>query len=355
VKKENFDTNKTRLFELDALRGFAALGVVLFHYTYNQPGVAPFLEFRSGITGVDIFFMISGFVIFMTIGKAERIQDFIVARFARLYPTYWVCILITSVFIFLYEPSGLSIRDMLVNMTMFQIYFGVEDIDGSYWTLLIELLFYFWIIGIYLIKRLDDIEYAGLATLVFILAYHYFREFYPVLYALVQTKFSITNHFPLFFSGILFYQIRYKGASAKRVIFILISILASFYLHDKGGRAMHLISARQHDVIIVLYHLIFLLFVLGKLQFLSRPFLIFFGNISYSLYLLHQYIGRHLIQSMVNQWQINVYLAICLAMLVSITLAYLVTNFIEVPVIRYIRNQYKKAKVNRDQSLKPTL
>jgi peptidoglycan/LPS O-acetylase OafA/YrhL len=355
VEKENLETQKTRLFELDALRGFAALGVMLFHYTYNQPGVAPSLELRTGITGVDIFFMISGFVIFMTIGKAERIQDFIVARLSRLYPTYWVCILITSVFIFIYDPSGFRIGDILVNMTMVQIYFGVEDMDGSYWTLLIELLFYCWIMGVYLIRRLDDIEYAGMATLVLILAYHYFREFYPVLYALVQTKFSITNHFTLFFSGILFYQIRHQGVSAKRVIFILISILASFYLHDKGGRAMHLISALQHEAIIVLYHLIFLLFVLGKLQFLSRPFLIFFGNISYSLYLLHQYIGRQLIHSLVNKGQINVYLAICLAMLVSITLAYLVTNFIEVPVIRYIRNQYRKMKVNRDQTLKPIL
>lgn len=51
-----------RLLELDALRGLAALGVLLFHYSYNQPGIQPDAQFRAGVASVDLFFMISGFV-----------------------------------------------------------------------------------------------------------------------------------------------------------------------------------------------------------------------------------------------------------------------------------------------------
>lgn len=344
LTKGKSDKNGFRFLELDSLRGLAALGVLLFHFTYNQPGIKKILEFRIGITGVDIFFMISGFVILLSITRITQLRDFIVYRFSRLYPTYWVCILITSVFIFFYQPSALKFSDVVINMTMMQTFFGVEDLDGSYWTLLIELLFYFWIIGVYLIKRINDIEDVGLITLMLILVYHFFRESYPVAYSFVQAKFSITNHFPLFFSGILFYQIKFKGVSAKKILYMFISILSAFYLHDKGGRAMHMISAISHDLIIVFFHIVFVLMITGKLKFLVKPYLIFLGNISYSLYLLHQFIGRSIIGTLVTAAHLNVYVAILIAMLCSIFLAYLVTTYVEVPVIRQIRTRYKRYK-----------
>lgn len=344
LTKEKSEKNAFRFLELDSLRGLAALSVLLFHFTNNQPEIKRSLEFRIGITGVDIFFMISGFVILLSITRITQLRDFIVYRFSRLYPTYWVCILITATFIFFYQPSTLKLSDVFINMTMVQTFFGVEDLDGSYWTLLIELLFYFWIIGVYLIKRIKDIEDVGLITLILILAYHIFRESYPVAYSFVQAKFSITNHFPLFFSGILFYQIKFKGISAKKIIYMFISILSAFYLHDKGGRAMHMITEMSHDVIIVFFHIVFALMITGKLKFLVKPYFIFLGNISYSLYLLHQVIGRSIINTLLTVAHLNIYIAILIAMLCTISLAYLVTTYIEVPVIKQIRTRYKRYK-----------
>ena len=65
--------SKVRLLELDALRGMAALGVVLCHYTSlcQELAVIPF-SFHYGSYGPHLFFMISGFVIFMTLGVANR-------------------------------------------------------------------------------------------------------------------------------------------------------------------------------------------------------------------------------------------------------------------------------------------
>ena len=80
-----------RLQELDALRGLAALVVVLFHYTSRYDVVfghnsAPLVSAPWGHFGVNLFFGISGFVIFMTLGRTQTPADFIVSRFSRLYP-----------------------------------------------------------------------------------------------------------------------------------------------------------------------------------------------------------------------------------------------------------------------------
>src|SRR4030095_2287642 len=92
---------KIRIGELDALRGLAALAVMIFHYTgHYGKNVGhvdrPLLELALGNYGVQLFFMISGFVIFMTIEKTRTAMDFVVTRFSRLYPAYWASLLIAT-------------------------------------------------------------------------------------------------------------------------------------------------------------------------------------------------------------------------------------------------------------------
>lgn len=73
-----------RLQGLDALRGLAALAVVLFHYTARFDELfattpQSSLSFPNGHYGVDLFFIISGFVIFMTLQRMRRPADFLVS------------------------------------------------------------------------------------------------------------------------------------------------------------------------------------------------------------------------------------------------------------------------------------
>src|SRR5690606_6778553 len=86
-----------RLGELDALRGLAALAVVAFHYTTSYAQQVGHLQplgfgFTPGNYGVHLFFLISGYVIFMTLEHTRDGMDFVVSRFSRLYPAYWFCI-----------------------------------------------------------------------------------------------------------------------------------------------------------------------------------------------------------------------------------------------------------------------
>ncbi|REA62018.1 hypothetical protein DSL64_10165 [Dyadobacter luteus] len=334
---------KDRLLELDALRGIAAMAVVLFHFTINRNAIDLGWQFNYGVTGVDVFFMISGFVIFLTINtKTERGKDFVISRFSRLYPTYWTCVLLTAFFILVYEPTSFKTSNVLANFTMFPTYFCVEDLDGSYWTLLVELVFYVWIFLIYLSGGLKNIITIGLICMSAIVAFHFFGYYYPQLYKLASHKIQLINHFPLFLSGIVFFKIKFESFKPGYLIIVLACILSSVYLHDKGGKTMYFIGKFEHTMVILFYHFIFTLFVAGKLAFLNLKPLLFLGKISYSLYLIHQYVGLHLIETFKNLG-LNIYAAILLCISICICMAWVITKYIEIPAVKLIRSQYAKA------------
>ncbi|HEY4377194.1 MAG TPA: acyltransferase, partial [Acidimicrobiales bacterium] len=143
-----------RVFELDLLRLVAAVMVLLYHHTWRGaalphlrapefPGLVNGIT-RYGFLGVELFFFISGMVIFRSAahGSARR---FFISRIARLYPAYWVMVTISYVVVRIAgNPAGLGVspRAYAFNLTMLQTFHGTDLVDGVYWTLAIELSFY---------------------------------------------------------------------------------------------------------------------------------------------------------------------------------------------------------------------
>ncbi|CAG5071620.1 hypothetical protein DYBT9623_03613 [Dyadobacter sp. CECT 9623] len=332
--------------ELDALRGLAAISIVIFHFTINNSGKLLGWEFSYGVTAVDIFFMISGFVIFQSIGNIKNWQDFVVKRFARLYPAFWYCMLITAFVAVLMEPHAVNPSRILANATMAAAYFGMEDLDGSYWTLLVELIFYLWILAIFVSNRLNFIEQIGAVCVLLIVVFHAMRPFYPEFYQFLIRKVQLLNHFPLFFSGILFYQIKCGRHILRNIILLLPTLLASFYLHDKGGTSQYHISFIGHCIAITLFHAVFVLFIFGKLKFLAVKPLLMLGNISYCLYLIHQYVGLQIITKLTADFGVNIYLAIIFTITLCICTATLITRYIEIPGYHLIKNWYSSLRGN---------
>ena len=105
------------------------------------------------------FFILSGFVILMSAEK-KNINSFIKSRFLRLYPVYWVCLSITFLFLLLFgKPTfSPSFYDFLTNLTMLNGFFFLPCIDRVYWTLLVEMKFYFLIIFFILIRDKFNIK-----------------------------------------------------------------------------------------------------------------------------------------------------------------------------------------------------
>ena len=102
-----------RLEILDVARFLAAISVVFYHYLYRGWTSGEFIDidfgqyeglFKYGYLGVQFFFLISGFVICMS-SEGKTTKEFLWGRVIRLYPAYWVCLLITLAFIYFLDDG----------------------------------------------------------------------------------------------------------------------------------------------------------------------------------------------------------------------------------------------------------
>ncbi|WP_406374211.1 acyltransferase family protein [Streptomyces sp. NBC_00647] len=147
---------ENRLRALDGLRLVAALMVAGYHYggrdgeVVRAWGSSPKHQFPTlhqlfayGCLGVQVFFVISGFVICMS-GWGRPLRSFFASRASRLLPAYWAAIIIvTAVFALpAVAYKAVSPSDALLNLTMLQQPLGVDRVLGVCWTLWAEVRFY---------------------------------------------------------------------------------------------------------------------------------------------------------------------------------------------------------------------
>jgi peptidoglycan/LPS O-acetylase OafA/YrhL len=328
-----------RIKELDALRGIAALGVVFFHYTLGRPQAQ--LGFNLGITGVDLFFMISGFVIFMSIQNIHSGLEFVVNRFTRLYPTYWTCVTLTAILqlVLIINSSenwfDLSLSKYIVNLTMFQHYFKVNDIDGSYWTMIIEMEFYLFILLLIVSRQIKHITLISMILVVTIGLYSIFLEKqFPTINELINYWVRLFAHFPLFVAGIAFYKIKqHEGKWFTNYLIIALCFVVQASLYNNSTKASSFISFNEYVMMLSIYFLVFILIAHQKLKYIASKPLLFLGKISFALYLIHQFMSNEIIIPLVlNHIIQNFWIAAIIALIVSLSLASVITYCIEIPV-----------------------
>ncbi len=328
---------KARLFELDAIRGLAAIGVVLYHYFYRYNEIYGHSDLSVqwsyfGQYGVHLFFIVSGFVIFWTLHRVERPADFIVSRFSRLYPAYWIAVLFTFLIVYFFGLPGrqVSFESALLNLLMFHGYFRVSHVDGVYWTLTVELTFYFWIFIIYLFGLLEKVEYFFIPVI--LIAILQFAGFLDVG---VIKEILILKYAPLFLAGICFYRLAHNQYQFRSFLLLLFSLVSVFFIYSFTV-----------VILIAIFYVFFFLAVTGRLAFLKASALVFLGSISYSLYLLHQNIGYVILNDSYAAG-FNPLLSILTAIAISILLASLSFFYVEKPMLRLIRKKYRDRKTVR--------
>ena len=326
------DPQAFRYKELDSLRGIAALMVVLFHFTMGKTEAE--YGFKWGITGVDLFFVISGFVISMSINKVSSGVEFVVNRVSRLYPTYWASVTFTFVLITTYGLfKGESIRwiDYFGNMTMFQYYLKISDLDGPYWTMVIEMLFYIFILFLFSFNFLRHILWIGaiLTIAIFIFSFFYWSDFTKSIFRAIP----LLDYFSLFFAGIIFFKITTEKSNVIHYLLIGMCLLIQVSLFFHLGKPKTGITQFEYTIMLLIYFGIFTLFANGKLVFLIiKPFL-FLGKVSFALYLTHQYIILgHVLPLLINHLALNFWVSsILICLPISLLIAALVTHFVEIP------------------------
>jgi peptidoglycan/LPS O-acetylase OafA/YrhL len=287
-----------RMLELDALRGIAALSVFFYHASIYYKESIYFSLFRFGQTGVDLFFIISGFVIFSSIQNKTRIQ-FIKSRFIRLFPSYWFAVTFTFILILIkfYEKSILNLlpfKQYLINLSMIQEFFKVENLDGPYWTLYIELFFY--LIILFFLKK-EFFIYLTLTTLMLTTLFvrlNIIPNIFP--FSILSTT-PISAQSSLFLAGILFYKLMVSKNKLYFLPIVCCLICQTLILKTHYQYAsIQDIHFNEHITLLSIFFVLFSFLIYNKLKFLIIKPLLILGNISYMLYLTHQYLTTEIIE-----------------------------------------------------------
>jgi peptidoglycan/LPS O-acetylase OafA/YrhL len=335
--------SRRRLRGLDALRGVAALAVCLFHYTYSFPRITgrPFdvgFVASAGHYGVDLFFILSGFVIFMTLENSQRAYDFIGARVARIYPAYLASLLLTTTVVCLSSLPMLrpSLGKFLANLTMLPQVFGQDVVDGVYWTLAYEAGFYLfaatviWRCGLERVERVCIVWLA--ATLLL--------RFEPVLlwrypYALYMIRLATTGSFAmLFIIGIMIYRI--CRGRARPLTYLVLAAALGATIAGPPLTFVHAMSGTGYFLLIASCAVLVWLGGTDRLPLRPLAPLIFLGEISYSFYLLHECIGW-VVMNRLLAWGVSAQWTLLLTVWFALTLAFGMNRLVERPAQRAVR------------------
>ncbi len=333
-----------RLYELDILRFLAAFGVMIFHYTFRgfaADGITtlPYMEAapitKYGALSVNLFFMISGFVILMTASN-NSVRKFVISRVVRLYPAFWFCCTLTFIAMLIFNQPRyhITIKEYLLNMTMLSgLLKDVPYVDGVYWTLLVEIKFYALIFILLLFKQIKHVKkYLGLW---FILTMILSVKHIPVLPTIFIPDYSV-----FFIAGALFYLVYSEGLCWYKVSMLIASfILIMFKCIDI---TTYMIGHYHTDfsyftcvLIFCVFFIIFFLIALKKTASLSSPQWVMWGALTYPLYLIHQNIGFMIFNHFYPA--VNRHIVMAGTILGMLVCVYLIQRFVEKPLAKWMK------------------
>jgi peptidoglycan/LPS O-acetylase OafA/YrhL len=334
-----------RLYQIDLFRFIAALLVVLFHYTFRgfiaNSSILEFPQlgflFKYGYLGVNLFFLISGFVIYMSI-ENSNLLDFVKSRIVRLYPAFWVCVSITAFVIYIFgnDVFSISIKQYVANLTMLNGFFNVDNIDGVYWTLLIEIKFYLIISFILFFNTIKTNYMTSFLTGWLIVSYSQFVINYDSLIVLkIIRKILIFNFSSYFIAGIVLFNIFKEGQILKFTPILLACYILSILLAIKEATSLSLIVNTDFSKLVIIsslttfYGLMFLMSI-NRLNFLNKSSFLGFGLLTYPLYLIHQNVGFIIFNEYGNL--INKYLLLIFALMTMLVISYGINKYVEAPI-----------------------
>lgn len=335
-------TRRPRLRELDLLRFLAALAVVLYHFTgFRGPGPWPepareiFPELagvtKYGYLGVDLFFVISGFVILMSAwGRGPG--EFGISRLVRLMPAYWASVLFGAA-VYAGFQEGHGVPGLVVpNLTMLQSGLGVENVDAVYWTLWVEMHFYV------LAAVLAAIGITYRSCLIFMAAWTLGGVFADEAGNKLLQVMLVPTWSPYFIAGMALYMIHRFGPTLLLWGFVAVSWLLALYWG--GWRADSAFKGSDELVVGGVVTVIFLVMILvatGRLSRVRWKGLTVLGALTYPLYLVHSQLALPLLD--VAYPRLNRWAALAVVTAASLLLAYALHGLVERPGARWLRTQ----------------
>ncbi len=354
---------------LDLLRFLAAVSVMTLHYfasSFKNTESGYGLWIGHGYLGVELFFLISGFVIYNSI--KDNWRDYAWSRFVRLYPLFWILCTITYALSIIYNQLGyidapLPFYKYLLNLFIINNGQTANMIDGSYWTLTIEIFFYLYIgLFAYTIGKKNLIYFFGAWLLYTFLAFYFgFHEL--LISKLLLVRYSSYFTFGACFALLLANTNSYKNYFMRYFLPATFMLFSVYLIHFNSVKLneyaiTHTVTNQFNIFNPLALHImdyIFILFIIAVLCSILinkiakninlKPILKVLkvvGLATYPLYLLHQRVASILISPYSGLGVFNIYTL--LAAIVMITLS-LYIGVIDADLRLYLKKKFYKNNI----------
>jgi peptidoglycan/LPS O-acetylase OafA/YrhL len=346
-----------RIKELDGLRGISILVVALFHYFSRWTDLYPYQNtfaefplFKFGSFGVQLFFMISGLVIFMSLDKTKSFFEFMFKRWIRLIPSMFMAtlfILLTAK-LFPHRPIGAPrLIDSLPGITLIDPYWltklthiSFASLEGAFWSLYVEFRYYF-IFGLiyFVIGRNIAVWFLALITLIsgLVQIIIFMQVAIPGI-KIIEFIFSdvlLGRYLFWFLIGMFGYEFRLGKLKDFKILFIL-TIIASIVFG---------LITQAASVILVEAICLIIFWGLLEIEFIKKllrlKVFMFLGLISYPLYLIHENAGVSLIIDLAKIGPIPGFILPILALIILSAICYPQVKYLEPIMQKWLKKLYK--------------
>jgi len=320
---------QNKIDSIQVLRFFAAFSVMMVHL--------PVFEF--GIWGVDIFFVISGFIMMYVTENNEKF--FLLKRIFRIVPLYWILTL--GVFaLAIFVPDVLNNTTANIVHLIKSLFFIPFDKNGTGhfpilflgWTLNFEVIFYF----LFFLSLVFFKENRMIACSIFIIIFLVFNKIFSEKNFIFETY--ANDIFIEFIFGMILFTIwkKYKNKISTNLSnhFICLAILLVSIFILNYYNFSRSVSYGLPSLILAVYFLFFL----NHLKF--PKILVSLGDASYCIYLLHPYVIQFFYKILeINEYDIIIELVFTLIISVIVFIvSLLIYKFIEFPINGSLRKKF---------------
>ena len=359
--------NSRQVIGLDVVRFVAAVLVVAYHFAFWENVQYAFLHkpmftllepyVCHGYVEVDIFFVLSGVVIAYSVEHSTAVR-FVKSRVLRLYPAVWICSTLTLFALLLNHAPRQTSFHYWVNSIVLSP--SGPWVDGSYWTLGIEMSFYALLFLLLLANRIRYI--ALLMTVIGLLSSgllvfsyaawhekHLTRLPGAALLTFLHTRTAyllLLRHGPLFSLGVFLWLCFVQGFTTRRVIGIVVFFAGSILAVHMDWADIVKVSGRNFpsspSLLLWLTALIMIVLSLAYNQQITRAVGLrgaslarAAGLATYPLYLIHQQLGDIVIHHLYPRISYPAAITLCFCAL--LTFSFAVVPYLERPLQRSLK------------------
>lgn len=343
------------LTSLQALRFYAAALIVVGHGMghYQAMGGKSELVYALGSMGyiaIDIFFVLSGFVLALSLETATKRHEglgfFFSKRLVRLFSTYWIYLIIEVVGIWAFQPNKFEGLNILGSIFLTEIDFDKRLLPVS-WTLTHEIYYYIVLISMFFIFKRKILLTSGVAFVLFLIGAFVHNNNSGGEHMLLQ--FLLSPYSLEFFSGSLLYCAFKYVKNLEKIhpvwllfLSLIMFMMANVYLENlidtyKNKLALRVVLCGTGGLLMITA---FICAEKQKMVTHAQAF-ISLGSSTYTLYLFHApmlevFYGTGLRTWLGSKSQFTIEIGFVCLLTVIIYVAHFLGKWIELPLYRYL-------------------